>query len=222
MASKETREAHTIGTSGQGHDEETEIRKELTMSEAGSSSRANNIGGTNHEDQNAQKQEEKHASMSETFLLIATLNATVTFQAAIQIPGGYDNNGLPILSKDTWFQQFLIQNSISFSLSAFIISFHFLVVFFPQRFKVPYPRPIIFFVTQLALSFMMSAFWCSLLTQKNVAADRALAFGVSAFFIPVFIIVVVYTYFISKRVSKSLSLITVAAILFFCFLFFPL
>ena len=60
--------------------------------------------------------------VSETNFLVATLIATVTFAAALTVPGGFKQNrsvdeGLAILSHGTAFRVFLIANTLAFGLS---------------------------------------------------------------------------------------------------------
>ena len=66
---------------------------------------------------------------SETHLLVATLIASVSFTAAITVPGGYHNQGvdegLAVLSKRTSFRVFLIANTYAFGFSITSILVHF-------------------------------------------------------------------------------------------------
>ena len=66
---------------------------------------------------------------SETHLLVATLIASVSFTAAITVPGGYHNQGvdegLAVLSKRASFCVFLITNTLAFGFSMSSILIHF-------------------------------------------------------------------------------------------------
>ena len=69
--------------------------------------------------------------VSETNLLVATLIATVTFAAALTVPGGFKQNrsvdeGLAVLSHRTAFRVFLIANTLAFGLSITSLLVHFL------------------------------------------------------------------------------------------------
>ena len=184
MTISDTKEAHTIETKEQGHDQDIEIKK------------ANKVK------QKAEKEEDKYGHMSEIYLLIATIVATVTFQAAFQIPGGYDDHGQPNLADDFSFKAFLLYNSMSFGLSAFLMFFHFIVAFFPRQFRVPYPRLLILLISELSLTFMILAFMSTVNTQNSTVAVVAGYGACLPFFIPFFLIGILYMYFYLKSVSK--------------------
>lgn len=203
------KEAHTIDTKERGYDQGREIRIEDAKNKM-ESSRANmveNDGGnpvpTNQKNtQEADPKEDKNKRSSETFLLIATIISTVTFQAAFQVPGGYNSEGQPNLSGDMSYKSFLLYNSVSFGLSAFLMFFHFIVAFFPQRFRVPYPRLLILLVSEFSLTFMISAFMSALNTQNSIVASVAGYGAYSSFLLPFCFIVSLYAYFFVKSVSK--------------------
>ncbi|GMY20720.1 ankyrin repeat-containing protein At5g02620-like [Fagus crenata] len=104
------------------------------------------------------KEEYSNEILASISLTIATIIATVTFQAACQIPGGYQNNGQPNLSHNSSFRAFLLCGSVSFGLSAFLMCFHFVVAIFPRYFHIPYPRLLIFILSELSLMSMIAAF----------------------------------------------------------------
>nr|POE84846.1 ankyrin repeat-containing protein [Quercus suber] len=57
--------------------------------------------------------------------LVMTLITTVTFAAAFQVPGGYDDNGKAILAKSKDFRNFLIFDTFSFGSSTFSLLIYF-------------------------------------------------------------------------------------------------
>ncbi|KAL0005494.1 hypothetical protein SO802_013055 [Lithocarpus litseifolius] len=169
------KEEHTIETKEQGYDQVREIRIEdaKNMMETSRANMVENDGGnpvpTNQKNtQEADQKEDKYKRSSETFLLIATIISTVTFQAAFQVPGAYNSE----------------------------------VAFFPQRFRVPYPRLLILLVSEFSLTFMISAFMSALNTQHSIVASVAGYGAYSSFLLPFCFIVSLYAYFFLKSVSK--------------------
>ena len=77
--------------------------------------------------------------VSETNLLVATLIATVTFAAALTVPGGFKQNrsvdeGLAVLSHRIAFRVFLIANTLAFGLSIATVIIYFLDSTIPREF----------------------------------------------------------------------------------------
>ena len=58
-------------------------------------------------------------------VLVTTLITTVTFAAAFQVPGGYDDKGKSILLKDQQFKYFLICDSLAFGTSTASLFIYF-------------------------------------------------------------------------------------------------
>ncbi|XP_042517054.1 protein ACCELERATED CELL DEATH 6-like [Macadamia integrifolia] len=58
-----------------------------------------------------------YQSMASTLGTIATLITTVTFAAALQVPGGFSNQGVAALQEDPFFTDFLIIDVIALTLS---------------------------------------------------------------------------------------------------------
>jgi hypothetical protein len=148
------------------------------------------------------KEEYSNEILASISLTIATIIATVTFQAACQIPGGYQNNGQPNLSHNSSFRAFLLCDSVSFGLSAFLMCFHFVVAIFPRYFHIPYPRLLIFILSELSLMSMIAAF-ISIINTQNSATDAVNMGTYLAFFIPFFpFLLVFYAHFCVKHISK--------------------
>ncbi|CAN6688957.1 unnamed protein product [Malus baccata var. baccata] len=64
-----------------------------------------------------------------TDLIVAVLTATVTFAAAITLPGGYKSDGAAVLQENRFFQMFMVFNCFSFCSSTFVILATFLASF---------------------------------------------------------------------------------------------
>ena len=58
-------------------------------------------------------------------VLVTTLITTVTFAAALQVPGGYDDKGKPILLNNQQFKDFLIWDSLAFGTSTGSLCIYF-------------------------------------------------------------------------------------------------
>ncbi|POO00349.1 Transmembrane protein [Trema orientale] len=73
--------------------------------------------------QEAVKENERNfESMTNLNLLAATIIASITYSAAIQVPGGYNNDGIANLKSKASFQNFLVSNSMAFRCSASAIT----------------------------------------------------------------------------------------------------
>lgn len=58
---------------------------------------------------------------STTCMIVATLIATLVFAAAINVPGGFDDNGYPVLVNSKWFQIFYGGAAVAFICSSLSI-----------------------------------------------------------------------------------------------------
>jgi len=122
-------------------------------------------------------------------LLVVTIIATVTFSAAIQVPGGYDSEGVVILSKKEDFRTFMIYDSMAFGFSVLSMFIHFLAAFFTKFTSIAYPIMCVFMSTVLSLLSTFFAFVQG--TQAVLAEKSRLATNVNivtsvllSFFIP--------------------------------------
>ena len=94
-------------------------------------------------------------------LLVATIIASITFSAAITMPGGYDNtDGIAILKNNTSFRYFLAFDSLAFGCSAASMLIHFLLAFTSRFIHEMYSYPIapMLFLTLLSIVSTVSAF----------------------------------------------------------------
>ena len=106
------------------------------------------------------KNKEKVPGMDyfETNILIATLVATVTFAAAFQVPGGYDDNGKAILSKNKYFLPFMIFDSLAFGFSAASVFIQFFSSNFSEGKMFAYPKLLVLILNEVGILFALGAF----------------------------------------------------------------
>ena len=109
----------------------------------------------------------------ETNILIATLVATVTFAAAFQVPGGYDDNGKAILSKNKDFLRFMILDSLAFGFSAASVFIQFLSSILLEGKMFAYPKLLVLILNELGILFALGAF--SVGTRAVLAEKSSLA-----------------------------------------------
>nr|XP_015876101.2 ankyrin repeat-containing protein ITN1-like [Ziziphus jujuba var. spinosa] len=104
------------------------------------------------------EEEKRGKDLANRCLLIATIIATATFAAAIQIAGGYDSQGIAILKGKSEFTLFIVYDLLAFFLSTFSILIQFsspaLGRFFTRYFTMILTTTLI----SASLAFMMFAF----------------------------------------------------------------
>ncbi|XP_062083694.1 ankyrin repeat-containing protein At5g02620-like [Humulus lupulus] len=100
-------------------------------------------------------------NLVEVNLLVATIIASITFAAAVSMPGGYGNpDGMPILRKKLDFKIFLALDSVAFGLAAASMIIHFLFVSFSKLLgrTLSYPFWTIMLLTYFSIAFTVFAF----------------------------------------------------------------
>ncbi|KAL5546535.1 hypothetical protein UlMin_006222 [Ulmus minor] len=103
----------------------------------------------------------KHVkNMANINLLVATILISISFAAGMQMPGGYDDNGMAILRHTSSFKSFLVYNSLAFGCSAASMFIHFMVSFFSRLFREPSTFPLYFvmILTDLSIFWTVMAF----------------------------------------------------------------
>ncbi|KAM6555126.1 hypothetical protein CsatB_015888 [Cannabis sativa] len=73
-------------------------------------------------------------------LIVATIVASITFAAGIQIPGGFNDEGMAILQEQSWFKFFITFNSSSFGLSSASVLLTFVSVLYNTTVKRQFPK----------------------------------------------------------------------------------
>ncbi|GMN60935.1 hypothetical protein TIFTF001_030031 [Ficus carica] len=112
-------------------------------------------------------------------LLVATIIASITFSAAIAVPGGFDSiDGIAILRRKTSFRFFLAFDSLAFGCSTASMSIHFLVTFTSRIIHETYAYPItgVLLLTLLSIASTVFAY----IAGTNAVLNHHSSFGLSA------------------------------------------
>ncbi|XP_042519771.1 protein ACCELERATED CELL DEATH 6-like [Macadamia integrifolia] len=76
-----------------------------------------------------EERQRKKEQLSQTHIIVAMLIATITFAAAIQMPGGYESDnskkGMATLAKAAAFKAFVVSDSIALASSMLVVYLHF-------------------------------------------------------------------------------------------------
>lgn len=113
-------------------------------------------------------------------IVVATLVATVTFAAAFQVPGGYDDNGHPILSEKKNFIWFMIFDSLAFGFSAASAFIQFFASIIPKKCIFLYPKRLILLLNELGIMMALGAFLCGVRAVLAEKSSLAMALGFCA------------------------------------------
>ncbi|KAF4376375.1 hypothetical protein G4B88_000063 [Cannabis sativa] len=143
--------------------------------------------------------------MLEVNLLVATIIASITFAAAVSMPGGYDDNkpynGMPNLREKTKFKWFLVLDSAAFGSAAASMIIHFLLVSASKLFGriVFYPFRIIMALTYFSIVSTFFAFLTVIVSVLDEQASYseslpALWAACSSFLIPFIISVISFVF----------------------------
>ncbi|XP_068323311.1 ankyrin repeat-containing protein At5g02620-like [Pyrus communis] len=89
-----------------------------------------------------------------TDLIVAVLIATVTFAAALTLPGGYKSDGAAVLQENRFFQMFMVFNCFSFYSSTFVVLATFFASFSSSYIK----EDITGVLLPMSIGGMMAAF----------------------------------------------------------------
>ncbi|KAH7511768.1 hypothetical protein FEM48_Zijuj12G0017800 [Ziziphus jujuba var. spinosa] len=110
------------------------------------------------------KQKPYEQYISTINLMVATIFASITFAAAMQMPGGYGSDGMANLRETVGFKIFLITDSVAFGCAAASMFIHFGVALFSKLLQVKYAHPIhcvmaltTIFITSSVLAFITGA-----------------------------------------------------------------
>ncbi|KAL5546512.1 hypothetical protein UlMin_006199 [Ulmus minor] len=168
-------------------------------------------------EQNPKKESKYFKDLANVNLIVATIIASITFAAIIQMPGGYkSSNGMPILAKNLSFRIFLACDGLAFTLSAASMCIHFFTAFLSRVLSKNYTYPVvlIYLLTCLSIFSTVLAAFCAAdaVLSKNdsnpshafsVRHNPFLIIGGYIFIIPVlvyFMIIIDYrVIFLSKR-----------------------
>ncbi|KAF3442506.1 hypothetical protein FNV43_RR16422 [Rhamnella rubrinervis] len=93
-------------------------------------------------------------------LLVATIIASITFAAAMQIPGGLDDKGIAKFEMNSVFKIFVIADTLAFGCAASSMFIHFAVALSSQILQETYSYPIncVVFLTILSIASTVVAF----------------------------------------------------------------
>ena len=98
-------------------------------------------------------------SVSNFQITAMTIITTVTFAAALQLPGGYDSNGKAILKDNKHFKNFLKCDSVAFVTSAAAMCIHFCTAPITKNSIIVWAKVILSaLLIDIAIVFMVFAF----------------------------------------------------------------
>ncbi|GMY20766.1 protein ACCELERATED CELL DEATH 6-like isoform X1 [Fagus crenata] len=136
--------------------------------------------------------------VAEINITAVTIITSVTFAAAFQVPGGYDNTGKAVLINTGNFRWFLIFDSLAFGASSASILIHFLRTILQEskfRFLLK-NKNLTMFLTLASLIFMVVAFCCGtlvVLEKKTKFSSLAFLSGSYSFLSPLLLCYIGFT-----------------------------
>ncbi|KAF3442510.1 hypothetical protein FNV43_RR16426 [Rhamnella rubrinervis] len=167
------RETMSVDEKMEGHERSEQTTQRLKMpakdeavasvSRAANTARENNKEkhhATPNYDPGKHKPYEHIRNIGNINLLVATIIASITFAAAMQIPGGNDSNGMANLRTNTDFKIFVLADSVAFGCATASMFIHFAVAFCAQILQETYTYPIncVMFLTIISIVSSVVAF----------------------------------------------------------------
>ena len=158
IVDRQTMEVQTLDTEGHGQLIQETDRNESAAAEV----RTGMDAANNNAEQNEEKEtQEAIRKMAEVNLLVSTIIASVTYAAVIQMPGGYDDIGKAILSKNKDFIRFMSFNAWAFLCSLVLMFVHFSVGHTKVR-RTPSYTAFCLLLTECSLIWCVAAFFCAI------------------------------------------------------------
>lgn len=125
------------------------------------------------EHQNLRKEgEEWFKGTSTTCMIVATLIAASAFAVAINVPGGFDKEGFPVLGQNDWFHIFFVGAAVAFicsSLSILLFTSILTSRFATDEFRAMLPLRMMFGLLMLFVSIvaMVTSFCASVIIMHH-------------------------------------------------------
>ncbi|KAF4359584.1 hypothetical protein F8388_003587 [Cannabis sativa] len=130
------------------------------------------------------KQQRNNRDIMNVNLIVATIIVSITFAAGIHIPGGYNNDGNPILQENSSFRRFMTFNSLAFGFSSASVFLTFVSVLYNTTLRKRFPKStsLYLFVVVLCLNIasIASSIWAYLMSTKflNLVSEPSFTDGV--------------------------------------------
>lgn len=218
------RETTSVNENIEGHERSQETKQRLKMPVASGSGAANTGRENNKEkhhvtpnyDIGYNKSYEHIRNIATINLLVATIIASITFAAAMQMPGGYDSKGIANLRRNLAFKIFVMADSVAFGCAAASMFIHFAVALCSKLLQETYSYPIncVMLLTSISIASSLLAFIMGanmvFTGSSNGGLDAGLPVYVASlsFLIPVL-------YFLLRLIKVGLLLVPSVYIVFY-------
>ena len=137
--------------------------------------------------------------LGETHLIVAALVATVTFAAGFTLPGGYNDNGMAILTKRAAFKAFIVTDTIAVVLSvSAVFVYFFMSLHRDGEFLAKHLRTG-FFLTVFSMGAMVVAFMTGLYAVLPLSSGLPI---VTCIICCIFLLAL---YFVSRQLHKNVN-----------------